>query len=88
MIAGVATAVTAVNILTSAGGAGVADAEGEFLIDENGTFFVTDLGEFMLTNVELKPIQTDTSLNFLTDTGDTLIDYTVDGETTSAPDPE
>lgn len=88
MIAGVGTAVTSVNILTSAAGVGVADLEGEFLATDGGVFFATDSGQFILTNVELKTIQTGTSLDFLTSAGDTMIEYYADGETTSAPDPE
>lgn len=88
MIVGFGTAVTSISILTSAAGASVADAEGEFLVTDTGAFFDTDTDQFLLTNVEIQTIQTGTSLNFLTDTGDTLVDYIVDGETTSAPDPE
>ena len=88
MIVGFGTAVASISILTSAAGASVADAEGEFLVTDTGTFFDTDTDQFLLTNVEIQTIQTGTSLNFLTDTGDTLVDYIVDGETTSAPDPE
>ena len=88
MIAGLGTAITSINILTSAAGAGVADAEGEFLATDGGVFFTTSSGEFLLTNVELKKIQTGTSLDFLTSQGDTINEYIADGNTTSAPDPE
>ena len=88
MIVGFGTAVASISILTSATGVGVADAEGEFLVTDTGAFFDTDTDQFMLTNVEIQTIQTGTSLDFATDTGDTIIDYIIDGETTSAPDPE
>lgn len=88
MIAGLGTALSSINILTSAAGVGVADLEGEFLVTDGGVFFATDTSQFMLTNVVLKTIQTGTSLDFLTSDGDTMISYFADGETTSAPDPE
>lgn len=88
MIVGLGTAITSINILTSAAGGGVADAEGEFLATNGGAFFATSSGEFLLTNVELKKIQTGTSLDFLTSQGDTINEYIADGNTTSAPDPE
>ena len=88
MIVGFGTAVASISILTSAAGVSVADAEGEFLVTDTGAFFDTDTDQFLLTNVELQTIQTGTSLDFATDTGDTIIDYIIDGETTSAPDPE
>lgn len=88
MIVGFGTVVASISILTSAAGVSVADAEGEFLVTDTGTFFDTDNDQFLLTNVEIQTIQTGTSLDFLTDTGDTIIDYVVEGETTSAPDPE
>jgi hypothetical protein len=88
MIVGFGTAVASISILTSAAGGGVADAQGEFLVTDTGAFFSTDTEKFLLTNVEILSIQTDTSLGFATETGDTLIGYIIDGETTSAPDPE
>lgn len=75
-------------VLTSAAGSGVVSAEGEFLATDGGVFFTTSSGEFVLTNVELKKIQTGTSLDFLTSQGDTINEYVADGITTSAPDPE
>ena len=88
MITGLGLGAVSVTILTSAVGASVADAEGEFLATDGGVFFATSDGEFLLTNVELKKIQTGTSLDFLTSDGDTINEYIADGETTSAPDPE
>jgi len=88
MIVGFGISVASISILTSSAGVSVADAEGEFLVTDTGIFFDTDTDQFLLTNVEIQTIQTGTSLDFATDTGDSIIDYVVEGETTSAPDPE
>lgn len=88
MIVGLGGSIASICIFSSGAITGVADAAGEFLATDDGTFFSTDNSEFVLTNVELETLQTGTSLDFLTDTGDTMLNYIVDGETTSAPDPE
>jgi hypothetical protein len=79
---------SAVCVISAGGIAGVTDAFGEFLAADDGCYFLTDTGQYILTNSELKTLQTGTSLDFLTDTGDTMISYKIEGETTSAPDPE
>lgn len=67
---------------------GVADAEGEFLIDDLGNYLITDQSEFILTNIQILKLVTDTALELVTDTGDNIASYRLEGETTSAPDPE
>lgn len=88
MILGLGTGITSIVILTSSAGAGVSDNLGEFLATDGGVFFATDSGQFILTNVQLKTLQTGTSLDLLTSSGDTMISYYADGNTTSATDPE
>ena len=87
MIVGVGGSIASICIFSSGAIQGVADAIGEFLAADDGCYFLTDTGEYILTNSELKSLQTGTSLDFLTDTGDTIISYKIEGETTSAPDP-
>lgn len=88
MITGFGLGSVTVCVISGAGITGVADSIGEFLAADDGCYFLTDTGQYMLTNSELKTLQTGTSLDFLTDTGDTMISYKIEGETTSAPDPE
>lgn len=88
MIVGLGGSIASICVFSAGAITGVSDAEGEFLATDGGVFFATSSGEFMLTNVELKKIQTGTSLDFLTSAGDTINEYIADGDTTSAPDPE
>lgn len=88
MITGFGASIASVCVFASGAITGVADAEGQFLTTDNGSFFATSTGQFLLTNVEIKTLQTGTSLDFATSSGDTLISFRADGEATSAPDPE
>jgi len=88
MIVGLGGSIASICIFSSGAITGIADAEGEFIVLDTGAYIDTDTDQFLLTNVEIQTLQTGTSLDFATDTGDTIIDYTVEGNTTSAPDPE
>jgi len=88
MIVGFGAATASVCTLSGGAISPVTDLAGEFLALDTGAFIFTGTSKYVLTNTELQTLQTGTSLNFLTDTSDTLVNYVIDGETTSAPDPE
>lgn len=88
MIVGLGTGSVFANVVSATLVLSPALTDGEFLATDTGLFFTTHTGQYMLTNVEIRTIQTSTSLDLATHTGDTMTSYRLDGNVASASDPE